>query len=64
MTRLKTFVELNRTINIIETVDNQILIEVLEYTLTGGCTLKLVTRYRAYNFDDVVQMYRDLKIAI
>lgn len=59
MTRIKTFVEFNKTINIIETIDNQVLIELLEYTLTGGSNLKLITRYRGYNFDEVVNMYKN-----
>lgn len=64
MTRIKTFVECNKKINIIETVDNQILIEVLEYTLTGGCTLKLITKYRGYYFNDVINMYKQDKIEV
>ena len=58
MTRIKTFVELNKTINIIETIDNQILIEILNYT-ESGCELKLITKYRARYFDDVVNMYKN-----
>lgn len=59
MTRTKTFVEFNKTINIIETIDNQVLIELIDYTLSGSSTLKLISKYRAYNFDDVVNMYKN-----
>ena len=59
MARTKTFVELNKTINIIETIDNQVLIELLEYTLSGAGSLKLITKYRAMYFDDVVNMYKN-----
>ena len=59
MARTKTFVELNKTINIIETIDNQVLIELLDYTLSGSSSLKLITKYRAMYFDDVVNMYKN-----
>ena len=59
MARIKTFVEFNKTINIIETIDNQVLIELLDYTLSGSSSLKLITRYRGYNFDEVVNMYKN-----
>ena len=59
MTRVKTFVEFNKTINIIETIDNQVLIELIEYTLTGSSSLKLITKYRGRYFDDVVNMYKN-----
>lgn len=58
MARIKTFVEFNKTINIIETIDNQVLIEILNYT-EYGMDLKLNVKYRAYNFDDVVNMYKN-----
>lgn len=59
MTRIKTFVEFNKTINIIETIDNQVLIELIEYTLSGNSSLKLITKYRGRYFDDVVNMYKN-----
>ena len=59
MTRIKTFVEFNKTINIIETIDNQVLIEIWDYTLSGNSSLKLITKYRAMYFDDVVNMYKN-----
>lgn len=59
MTRTKTFVEFNKTINIIETIDNQVLIELIEYTLSGSSSLKLITKYRSRYFDDVVNMYKN-----
>lgn len=59
MARIKTFVELNKTINIIEVIDSQILIELIEYTDVCSSSLKLITRYRGYNFDDVVNMYKN-----
>lgn len=59
MARIKTFVEFNKTINIIETTDSQVLIELLEYTLSGTSSLKLITKYRARYFDDVVNMYKN-----
>lgn len=58
MTKIKTFVECNKTINIIETIDNQILIEILNYT-ENGLELKLNVKYRARYFDDVVNMYKN-----
>lgn len=58
MTKTKTFVECNKTINIIETIDNQILIETLSYT-KYGVELKLIAKYRARYFDDVVNMYKN-----
>lgn len=57
MTRFKTFVKCNKTINIIETIDNQVLIETLNYT-EYGIELKLIVKYRARYFDDVVNMYK------
>lgn len=59
MTRIKTFVEFNKTINIIETIDSQVLIELLEYTLSGASNLKLLTKYRSRYFDEVVDMYKN-----
>lgn len=59
MARTKTFIELNKTINIIETIDNQVLIELLEYTDACSSSLKLISRYRCYNFDKVVNMYKN-----
>lgn len=59
MTRIKTFVEFNKTINIIETIDNQVLIELIEYTLSGNSSLKLITKYRAMYFNEVVNMYNN-----
>lgn len=59
MTRIKTFIEFNKTINIIETIDNQVLIEIVNYTLSGSSSLKLITKYRARYFDDVVNMYKN-----
>ena len=44
--------------NIIETIDNQVLIELLEYTDACSSSLKLITKYRAYNFDEVVNIYK------
>lgn len=59
MTRIKTFIEFNKTINIIETIHNQVLIEIVNYTLSGSSSLKLITKYRARYFDDVVNMYKN-----
>lgn len=59
MTRIKTFIEFNKTINIIETIDNQVLIEIVNYTLSGSSSLKLITKYHARYFDDVVNMYKN-----
>lgn len=59
MTRTKTFVEFNKTINIIETIDSQVLIELIAYTFSGSSSLKLITKYRARYFDDVVNMYKN-----
>lgn len=64
MARIETFVECNKTINIIETIDNQVVIEVLVHTLTSGCTLKLITQYHACYFDDVVNMYKQDKLEV
>ena len=63
MAKVKTFVECNKTINIIETIDNQILIETLNYT-EYGIELKLIVKYRACYFDDVVELYRQDKLEV
>lgn len=59
MTRIKTFVEFNKTINIIETIDGQVLIEIIDYTLSDNSSLKLITKYRAMYFNEVVNMYNN-----
>ena len=64
MTRFKTFIECNKTINIIETIVYQVLIEVLEYTSATDSNLKLITQYRGYYFDDVVELYRQDKLEV